>query len=274
MKREARSIASRDCLSRATPHASQTRSDAIGRPQIASVSRTRRASGGSASSRVANISANVGAWMRLHPGDACIACQLLEHERTAAGLARHATPVVVGERRAGRKQCADQRLRLVFRQRIERDRRPDVAARALEQRPQERLGRGFFAPEGQQREHGRRARRPKQFLEQHDAVGVGPLQVVDADDERPASSRRAPSSSRNASNARRRRANGSAIPPAGSPQGGNGVHLQEHGEDARQRRPHRVAAGSRRRGVASDARWRLRSSTTPSSALYGTDSFS
>ena len=63
MKREARSIATRDCLSRATPQASQTRSDAIGRPQMASVSRKRRASAESASSRVANISANVGAWL-------------------------------------------------------------------------------------------------------------------------------------------------------------------------------------------------------------------
>ena len=62
MKREARRVAMRDCRSRVTPEASQTASAAIGRPQIASVSRNRRASGASAPSRIANMSAKVGGW--------------------------------------------------------------------------------------------------------------------------------------------------------------------------------------------------------------------
>ena len=47
---------------------------------------------------------------------------------------------------------------------------------------QEGLRGRFLAPEGQQREHGGCARGPKQLLEQHGAVGVAPLEVVDADD--------------------------------------------------------------------------------------------
>ncbi len=72
----------------------------------------------------------------------------------------------------------------VLRHRLERDRRPDVAARPIEQGPEKRLGGRFLAAEGQHREHGGRARRPKQLLEQDGAVRVGPLQVVDPDDER------------------------------------------------------------------------------------------
>ena len=148
MKREARSIATSDCRSRVTPQASQTRSDAIGRPQIASVSRKRRASGESAPSRVANISANVGAWPDSVRVDAGVARQLLEHERAAAGFARHAASVLgQSSDRVGRKQGPDQRVRFVLRHRLERHRRPDVTARPLEQRSQERLGGRLLAPE-------------------------------------------------------------------------------------------------------------------------------
>ena len=58
--REARSVAMRDCRSPATPLASQTTAEAIGRAQIASVSSRRCAPGGSDPSRAANMSANVG----------------------------------------------------------------------------------------------------------------------------------------------------------------------------------------------------------------------
>ena len=61
-----------------------------------------------------------------------------------------------------------------------------VTAGPLEQRLEKRLRGRFLAAEAQQREHGGRARRPKQLLEQHHTVGVGPLQVVDAHHERPA----------------------------------------------------------------------------------------
>ena len=52
--------------------------------------------------------------VRLRPVDARIACQLLEHERTAAGVGRHATPVVAGQHRIERKQRTDHGLRFVF----------------------------------------------------------------------------------------------------------------------------------------------------------------
>ena len=101
--------------------------------------------------------------------------------------------------------------RFLLRHRLERHRRPRVAARPVEQSLEKRLGGGFLAAEAQHREHGGRARRPKQLLEQDGAIGVGPLQVVDPDDERLAI-REPASSSRSASNARRRRPSGSTLP--------------------------------------------------------------
>ena len=50
-----------------------------------------------------------GRLMRSRPVDAGVAGQLLQHERTAARLARHAGFVVGRERRVDRKQVADER---------------------------------------------------------------------------------------------------------------------------------------------------------------------
>ena len=60
-------------------------------------------------------------------------------------------------------------------------------ARPVEQRLEKRLRGRLLAAEAQHREHGRRARRPQQLLEQDHAIGVGPLQIVDPHDERSAS---------------------------------------------------------------------------------------
>ena len=95
----------------------------------------------------------------------------------------------------------------------------------------------LLAAEAQQRQHGGRARRPQQLLEQHGAVRVGPLQVVDPDDQRPASSpagaaaRAAPRMPAAADRADRRsrapdRRRALAI----------ASHLQQHREHPRQRR--------------------------------------
>ena len=128
-------------------------------------------------------------------------------------------------------------VRFVLRHRLERNRRPPVAPGPLEQRLEKRLGGRFLAAEAQQREHGRRARRPKQLLEQHGAVRVGPLQVVDPDDQRlgdpraGAAARAAPRMPGAGGQADRR-----SRAPDRRRASGDSVHLQQHREHSRQRR--------------------------------------
>ena len=132
----------------------------------------------------------------------------------------------------------------------------------------------FFAAEAQHREHGRRARRPKQLLEQDGAVRVGPLQVVDADDQRPAIRQPAQQLAQRlecpAPKTERIDAPGLLIPARVR----DGVHLQQHREHSRQRRhigrqqPSRPAGAESTRDSGSGRRRRRRA------PCNGTDSFS
>ena len=128
------------------------------------------------------------------------------------------------------------RARFVLGHRLERHRQPLVAACPIEQGAQERLRGRFLTPEAQQREHGGRARRPQQLVEQHRTVGVGPLQVVDAHDERLAiretREQVAQRLERTPPQTRQIAAVRFLIPPPV----GHGSHLQQHWEHARQRR--------------------------------------
>ena len=122
--------------------------------------------------------------MRTRPVDGGVPSQLLQHERTAARIPCHAGFVVGRERRVDRKQVADEADGFVLRHRLERHVSPPVPARPVEERLEQRIAGRLFAAKAQQREQGRRTRMLKQYLEQDGAVSVGPLQVVDPDDQR------------------------------------------------------------------------------------------
>ena len=84
------------------------------------------------------------------------------------------------------------------------------SARAIEQRLQKWLRGHLLAAEATAASASRRVRRRQQLVEEHDAVGVGPLQIVDPDHEQWRAASRA-SSSLNASNARRLMRRGSTL---------------------------------------------------------------
>ena len=183
MKWEERSVATRDCRARATAQAAQMISGAIGRPQIASVSRKRRPSTESASSRVLNISENLGPLAWLNAVGARIARQLLQKKRTAACLAGNLPYLTFAERRIGWKQRADKLARFRFGHRLEGERCPLVPLSALEQLSKKWIGGDFFAPERHHGQQSRSIRRAQQSLEQQRPVDVHPLQVIDGDDQ-------------------------------------------------------------------------------------------
>ena len=64
------------------------------------------------------------------------------------------------------------------------ERRAAFEPGAFEQRLQKRLGRDFFRAKACDRQDRWRLRRPQQLLEQHRAVGIRPVQIVDVEDER------------------------------------------------------------------------------------------
>ena len=145
--------------------------------------------------------------------------------------------VVVGERRAGRKQGPDQRLRFVLGHRLERNRRPAVAAGPLEQRSQERLRRRLFAAEAQQRQHagapGGRSSSSSSTALSASAHCRSSIQMTSGRRSaiRPSSSRKRVECPPPETRADRR---SPSVPvPA---HGRDGVHLQQHREHARQRR--------------------------------------
>ena len=200
---------------------------AIGRPQIASVSRKRRASRDSAASRLSNISANGGLPVRLRTVDAGIAGQLFQHERAAARFARNPQSCASLERRIGGKQRAEQLASLRIRHRTERKGHPHVPIGAFQQLSEKWLAGDLLASERHHRQQTRRIWRPQQFLEQQRAVRIRPMQVVDGDDHPPAIRAMRTRSSRNAANARRLNGKGSdnrRLPLATGP--GDGRHPQ------------------------------------------------
>ena len=168
MRREARSITTSDCRSRAIPQASQTTSGAIGRPQMASVSRKLRASWRERH-RVARRTsrANVGQLARPAVADARVEGQLLQHERAAARLARQLQLVLVGERWS-RRAAGLRRAPVPRRPSSARVKVPTTRARRARSSRAWRNGLAAISSlrNAQQREHRRRARRAEQLLEQ------------------------------------------------------------------------------------------------------------
>ena len=63
---------------------------------------------------------------------------------------------------------------------------PERGAVRFEQPPEERLRLDFLGAEADERQHRRRVRRPQQLVEQRRAVGIGPVKIVDVDDDGPA----------------------------------------------------------------------------------------
>jgi hypothetical protein len=187
----------------------------------------------------------LGRLVRSYPG-ARVECQLLQHERAAACLLRHAPLVDFGESSVTRHEAVNQRARFVVVHWFQRECRPRAAARAtrvvrrwvgdraIEQGPQEGLGRHLLAPEAEERQHGRRRRRAEQLLEQHGAVGIGPLQIVDPDHEQTAvgqlAQQRTKRVERLMAEAQRIAGLGLFLPR----DGGDGRDLKQHGKHARE----------------------------------------
>ena len=206
-----------------------------------------------------------------------VAGQLLEHERTAARLAGHATPVVVGEHRVGGKQAPDQPVRL----------RPRSSARAAWpttwSRParSSRARRNGFAAVSSLRKHssvsmagapGGRSSSSSSTALSASAHCRSSMHI----DERLAireTRRAARATPRTHAAADPQRIAAVALPDPAH-RSATASHLQQHRETRASTPAHRRAAAARHPARGIDARWRLRSSMTPSSALYGTDSFS
>jgi hypothetical protein len=68
--------------------------------------------------------------------------------------------------------------------RLDRNRLAPIGSGAAEQRLQKRMRRDLLAAKTEQRENRRRGGRPEQLVEQHRAVRVRPVQVVDVEHHR------------------------------------------------------------------------------------------
>jgi hypothetical protein len=110
--------------------------------------------------------------------------QLLENKRTPAGLTRDSEPLRRVDRRLRRNQRSDERLGFRVLHVPERQGHATVGPASVEQRLKKRLRRRLLAAKAEQRQQRWRRRRPQQFFEQHDAVRIGPMQIVDREDQR------------------------------------------------------------------------------------------
>ena len=195
-----------DCLSWATSAGGADQSGAIGRPQIA----RSRGSGAhpeegprGASRTCRRRSAAVAVRAR----DGGIAGQLLQEEGAAAGFARD---LLVLPSRCGdpdRQQRVNEGAGFRIRHRFEREGRATDSDRRLASSPAGRACPRLLRSGTTPASAGQGHRRPQQFLEQQRPVGVGPMEVVDEDDDRRRSAMRA-RSSRSAPNAAASRAEG------------------------------------------------------------------
>ena len=179
-----------------------------------------------------------------------ISRQLLEEERIPTGFARDSDPVGGAHGRLGRNQRPDQLVGFLVLHRPERKRLAPLGSAAFEQRLEERLRGGFLAAETQQREQRRRPGRREQFLEQDRAVRIGPVQVVDVEDDRMTNgNRRQQFTERRERAAAQHERIGDLVRLRWA--GGNRLHLQHHREQPRERqhvaRHQRLGLRSRQR---------------------------
>ena len=139
------------------------------------------------------------------------------------------------DRRVSGSDRGEEGLCLVIGHRIERESDGRLRARAFEQRVQKRLGCDLFSAKAGDGQNRWRLRRPEQLLEQHGAVGVGPMQVVDAHNQR-LPGRQAGQQLAQRCKARRRSMNGSAFSRSSPVCRCDRLHLQHDREKPRQRR--------------------------------------
>ena len=191
------------------------------------------------SSRASNIAAKVGGWLVAAVGDAGVERQLLQHERAAARLARHAAACprsvsvgVAGKQAADRASCASSSV-IGSSDSADHSRRPARSSNAW---------RNGLAAISSLRKHSSVSIAgglggPSSSSSSTDAVRVGPLKIVDPDrraivgSRAGGAARQAPRTP-DAGRAGDRRCSDSAV-AAGA---GHRVHLEQHGEHARQRR--------------------------------------